>query len=407
MALINLDEMNRILKFIYRIALYCVALVGLGFIGVYLAMRLHWTDVPGDTDLRSDQFALVAQTAGEDAKADLQPTLEMAETATTLSIAELDQKIADAIAYQSQLETVKQAKQVILCKIEVLAKYDGYDAPGVWSVYQTTQSEVVLQKMQFALEPYLSVEYFTELAACATQPNAELTEESVSNFVLQSTMGHSLFTWRTAEEWPSLAEAVRKDADVINRVATETGVPARLIAASLLVEQLRLYHTQREYYEQYFAPLKILASATKFAWGVMSIKEQTARQIEDHLNDANSPYYLGSDDAHRLDFTTSDTTTERYQRLTNEDDHYYSYLYGALYFKQLMTQWQSAGFDISDRPEILLTLFNIGFEHSEPKVDPAVGGSTLEINGRTYTFGGLGYEIYYSSEFLENFPLLP
>jgi len=69
-----------------------------------------------------------------------------------------------------------------------------------------------------------------------------------------------------------------------------------------------------------------------------------------------------------------------------------------------MQQWENSEFSINDRPEVLATLFNIGFKRSIPKENPEVGGSTITINNRDYTFGGLSYEFYYSGELSEFFP---
>jgi len=90
-------------------------------------------------------------------------------------------------------------------------------------------------------------------------------------------------------------------------------------------------------------------------------------------------------------------------RLTDPHNHYYSYLYTALLLKEEMTQWQSAGYPIDNRPEILATLFNIGFSHSTPNADPQTGGATITINGEDYTFGSLAFSFYYSNE-LTDFP---
>jgi hypothetical protein len=169
------------------------------------------------------------------------------------------------------------------------------------------------------------------------------------------------------------------------------------------VEQMRLYYTQRELFEKVFRPLQILASANKMAWGVMSIKESTAINIENHLNDPNSPFYLGKSYERLLDFQTDQPTQERYNRLINEKDHYYSYLYGALLVRQYIAQWQNAGIDISTRPEIVGTLFNIGFKNSHPKAQPEVGGSLLSIGGHEYTFGSLAFEVYYSGEMSQEY----
>ena len=71
-----------------------------------------------------------------------------------------------------------------------------------------------------------------------------------------------------------------------------------------------------------------------------------------------------------------------------------------------MTQWKNAGFDISNRPEIIGTLFNVGFPQSKPNANPKVGGSTVVIGQNKYSFGRLSYEFFYSGELVEAFPYL-
>ena len=63
-----------------------------------------------------------------------------------------------------------------------------------------------------------------------------------------------------------------------------------------------------------------------------------------------------------------------------------------------------AGDDISHRPDILATLYNIGFDRSKPKPDPAVGGAMITIVDRKYSFGSIGYEFYFSGELMDQFP---
>jgi len=57
------------------------------------------------------------------------------------------------------------------------------------------------------------------------------------------------------------------------------------------------------------------------AW--RGLKEETAKQIEQNLTDKNSPYYLGPNYEHLLDFQTADPDTERFNRLTDDKNHYY------------------------------------------------------------------------------------
>lgn len=210
--------------------------------------------------------------------------------------------------------------------------------------------------------------------------------------------------WADGEEWKTFEEAVRKDAADVRRAAELSGVSARLIVAQLVSEQLRLFHTNREIFKAVFAPLKILGNQSQFSWGVMGLKRETVIEIEKHLKDGASPFYLGKTYENLLDLKTSGPNSERFERIVDEKSRFYSYLYTGLYLKQIEKQWRDAGFDISDRPEILSTLFNIGFEHSKPKSNPKAGGSAIDIAGKIYSFGSLAGEFYYSNELVKEFP---
>jgi hypothetical protein len=211
--------------------------------------------------------------------------------------------------------------------------------------------------------------------------------------------------WAKTPEWKVFSDAVKKDKDVLSRVENETGIPSRLIVSVLAVEQLRLFTSEREIFKQAFAPLKILGTQSQFSWGVMGIKPETAKVIESNLKDSSSQFYLGKDFENKLDFKTSDPDSERFARITDEHDRYYAYLYGAIYIKEFIEAWKKSGKgEISNKPEIIGTLYNIGFNNFEPKENPQVGGSEIEIDGVKYSFGGLTYEIYNSNELFDFYP---
>ena len=73
--------------------------------------------------------------------------------------------------------------------------------------------------------------------------------------------------------------------------------------------------------------------------------------------------------------------------------------------RQYQAHWEHAGFSLAYRPEIIGTLFNLGYEKSKPSAHPKVGGSDFMVANRMYTFGGLCYEFYYSGELQHLFPL--
>ncbi len=215
-------------------------------------------------------------------------------------------------------------------------------------------------------------------------------------------------------EWIAFRQAVALDREILARVEKETGVSPRLIITPLVPEQMRLFYSNRALFKEVFGPLKILGAQSQFSWGIMGFKDDTAREIERRLKDPASPSYLGKKYEHLLDFKTaisgSSATSseqddqERFLRIVDEHNHYYSYLYAAIYLKEIEQEWAHAGFDISKQPEILATLFNIGFANSKPNPNPKVGGSEIDIDGITYSFGGLAGIFYNSDEMIELFP---
>lgn len=212
--------------------------------------------------------------------------------------------------------------------------------------------------------------------------------------------------WQNTDEWATLKNGLLKDEELINRVSRETNVPARLIISAVVSEQFRFFTSNRESFKKYFEPLKVLGTYTKFSYGISGIKMDTAKEIENNLKDARSPFYLGNEFKDILDYDNNENIDDkRLARFTDSHDHYYSYLYTAIYLKELMTEWNKEGYSIDNRPEVLATLFNLGFSKSAPKKDPEVGGSVIKVGGKDYTFGGLAYEFYYSDELSQNFPI--
>ena len=213
-----------------------------------------------------------------------------------------------------------------------------------------------------------------------------------------------VFPLAHTQEWLAFKRAIVKDKPIIEKVAKETDVSPRLLIAILVPEQMRLFYTNRAIFKTFFSPLKILGSQSQFSWGIFGIKEETARAVENNLKNQKSPFYPGKKYEHLLDFTTSDSDAERFTRIVDEHDHTYSYLYTALYVLEIESQWSKSGYSITKRPDIIATLWNLGFTKSRPSSNPQSGGSSLEINGKEYSFGSFAYDFYYSDELIELFP---
>ena len=370
--------MARILKFSFKLLVCIFAAIGFVLVAGFFAVKYGFTKVSGEVDVNSSSYNTMVN------------------------------KLDESVQVKTESIYDKEvAEKILLCQVDLVSSYYPVNAKTILDYYEGNYERILATKMLFALDVRLkSPEYDQRKLNCNNQKYySNISAEILRNKLNNLTTTTNAFSWINEEEWSTIKLAISRDKEKIILAGKTSGFDSRMLVSACIVEQERLYHTQREVYEKVFKPLSILGNANKMALGVMSIKESTAIQIENNLKDKTSSYYLGEKYEKLLDFNTDDPVKERFDRLTNEKDHYYSYLYGSLYMKQLATQWQKAGFDISDRPEILATLFNLGFERSKPKANPEVGGSTIEFKDTKYTFGSLAYEFYYSGELESDYPL--
>lgn len=341
--------------------MYVFACIGVLLVGGFFAVKWGLTNVPGAIDLNDRFFT--------------------------------QQKVSRTDTPSSSSQIVSEAK--VRCSLSVIARVAPENAALITHVYEMQRDDAIVQDMITALGSRLGDAVQKEIERTCSSEGTISVATSTSN----------VFTWMNTDEWRAFHAAVVKDTALINEVAATAGVSSRLIVSQLVGEQMRLYFSDRELFKQVFAPLKILGSETQFSLGVSGIKEGTAQLIENHLKDPQSIFYLGSSYEHMLDFKTDNPTNERVERITDSHNHRYAYLYTALFIQQIETQWKNAGFDVSHRPEIIATIFNLGFGSSHPNDTPHVGGASININGTAYTFGSLAYEFYYSGDLADEFPL--
>jgi hypothetical protein len=299
-------------------------------------------------------------------------------------------------AYKLNSEQLKALHFESLDRILLLKKFYPKNAQYILDAWKASNNEVEVKRMIDAVDIQLKSNRVYQQKR--RQLKREKNQQKKSGNLL------SAFEWMNIQEWSDFKIAVAKDVKLVDSVAQQTDVEGRLIVSCLVGEQIRLFNSDREAYKKWISPLKILSVESMFSFGVTGIKEQTAIQIEEHLKNPKSVYYLGEKYEHLLDFKTANPTQERISRLTDFHNHYYSYLYAAIFLKQVKMQWERAGFPIDHRPEILVTLFNVGYPQSVPKAHPKVGGSTIKIKDKAYTFGAVAYQFYYSGELYDLFP---
>lgn len=355
---------QKFFKILFYFLVGIFSVIGLGLTGAFLAVKLHLTDDPGVVDKNDRYFQEIKDQYGK-----------------------LTKRTEDNTDFQ---------KSSLYHRLSVISKYYPENAGYILNAYNTSNNLTEAWKMIEAVEMHLQTneDYQKEIQ--------ETEREKDSNDKYFN--AGSIFPWMNIPEWKDFKIAVAKDKQLIDSAAVLTGVEPRLIVAVLVGEQIRLFNSNREAYKKWIGPLKILSVETTFSLGVTGIKSFTAERIERNLKDTTSIFYLGKEYEKLLDYQSESIGNERFKRLTSYQNHFYSYLYAALNIKQIKVQWERSGYPIDTRPEILATLYNIGFEASVPKENPVVGGSGINIKGKKYSFGAVAYEFYYSGELFDLFP---
>lgn len=362
------QRIDSIFKKIKTFVVYGFALAGFGIICAWLIFKLGLTKDEGSTDKNNRYLTRVSS---------------LSKT-----------KLSDTAYYNQPSEWINDYYR-ILC----IANYYPYNAQLIFNAMQQTQNPLVVRQMILANELYIMQnKTIRDKYQAMTQKGKSFKQPIKIN-------DKNVIPWMNTEEWDALKQAIVKDKKTIDKAAADAGIEPRMIVATLIGEQIRLYHTKRELFKSYLGPVKVLVTETQFSLGITGIKNHTAARIEHFIKDTASEFYISKSYENLLDYPNGFAdTTARYLRLTNDKNHYYSYLYTGLILHSVQKQWQKAGYDISDNVGVLITLFNLGFSQSEPKPNPEIGGANITINDKVYTFGGIAFDFYYSGELAKEFP---
>lgn len=360
----------RWLKITYSVVIHGLALIALGLLGVALAVKMKWTNDAGNVDLNSRYFSEMAGKYNQ--------------------------------GFQTDSLTFAKQERLMYQNVGLLAKYYPHNAKIILDAFERSGDVTIALRMLDAANLRMKNHkgYQQELQRL----EKEADEASLS-----------IYPWANYKEWKEFCNVVRADSAAIDSVSRITGVESRLIVMCLVGEQIRMFNSSREQFKKYVIPYNRLILTTNRGYGVTGILQNTALKIERNLYDASSPFYPGDYYQNCLNLKDSfpelvNDTIEAHkhltiQRLMKGGDHFYSYLYTAFFLRQFQSHWEREGFTLAYRPEILGTLYNLGFQKSKPKKNPSVGGSTFKVGDKEYTFGGLCYEFYYSGELMNLFPL--
>ncbi len=349
----------------YLIVLHLFALVGAGILGAWVFYELGFTNNKGGADKNNRYLSGNQQ-------------------------------------YLSQSDSINSQEQTLdgYRSLSILRQFYPKNADLIFNAAKYSNRPTAIQEMIYAANMYMQ----DDKHASAYQKMVIDIDNVLESNKMQAFDGN-VIPWMNDSAWPALKAAILKDTAVIYEAARLTGVEPRLIVGCLVGEQVRLFNSKREMYKRYLGPMKVLSVQSQFSLGVNGIKDFTAMQVERNLTDTASIFYMGKPYEHILDFQTADHQTERFNRLTNYRNHLYSYIYTGCILHQTMLQWKRSGYDIVNRPDILFTLFNLGFAASKPGPDPKCGGSHIKVHDEIYTFGVICNDFYYSGELAEQFPL--
>lgn len=350
-------DYTKIKRNIFRIFLFGFAVTGFIFSFVYVAMQFGWLNVKGSVSERNLYF-------------NINKKVEKNHDVNDLNI---------------------------ICKINILSKYAPLTSMNIYNTLKSGGNDELLNKMiEIASVRFESDRsYITNINNC----NNSINKEEIN-------IPSTAYYWADTDQWNLMKEVFTRDEAVIKHAAKDSGVSPRLILGGVIGEQFRFFNNRRESFKSYFEPLKILASLSNTSFGIAGLKPKTVGIIENNLKDKKSVYYLGPEMENIVDHKEGvDIEADRMNRITNTKDPYYSYLYVGLYMRQIISQWQKAGYDITNRPDVLATLYNLGFYYSVPKENPESGGSVININKVDYNFGDIAYEFYYSGELSNIYPL--
>ena len=361
---------KRILKYSYYITIHALALIASFLIITSLAVKFKVTNDAGSVDVNNRYFEEIVNRYGN-------------------------------VSIKDSADIAKD-EYIMFQKLSVIANYYPVNAKIINNAYVKEKNVYTALRMIDAI-------------SINAKDNKNFINDINKVKYINKYNTSSAFAWSNYKVWKEFCKTISNDKAAIDSVSRLTGVESRIIVMCVVGEQLRMFNSGREKFKNYVYPYARLILPTNRGYGVSGILEHTALRIERTLFSKNDPFYPGDYFKQCINVNDSlpdlaiDTIISHrhktIQRLIQGGNHYYSYLYTAFLMRQFQAHWERSGLSLSSRPEILGTLFNLGYQKSKPNNHPEVGGSTFNIANKDYTFGGLCFEFYYSGELQDEFPI--
>ena len=197
----------------------------------------------------------------------------------------------------------------------------------------------------------------------------------------------SLFTFNLDAEEPSVAlrKITQKEA-ILASSANLFSIDITLLKSVIYVERMMNYSWLDEALD-----IPLAKKGYDSSIGFCQIKMKTAYWIEVQLSDSTSKFYLGK--MYSKILSVSKSPAEIITKLQNDS---LNVIYAAAYLKIILNFWEKSGYLISNRPDIIGTLYSTGLYSSNGTIRKP--NSTPKSNN----FGKLTLDAFYffnSSQF--------
>src|SRR5690606_4572708 len=191
-----------------------------------------------------------------------------------------------------------------------------------------------------------------------------------------------------AEEPDKVEKLLIENKNLIYSSAELFNIQPRIIAAIIYTERTLNVNWMENELDQLLAKTGYSSSL-----GIGQIKIHTAQWIEKKLHDSLSNYYLG--DIAKINISKSKNREEVIERLK---DPQWNLKYIAAYIAMFCRRWSKECFNISDKPDIIGTLYSLGPYRVQDGTERAPHGSP-----KSNYFGEETAKFYFSKQLSKNF----
>ncbi len=198
--------------------------------------------------------------------------------------------------------------------------------------------------------------------------------------------------WMWSESWlyiknKFLIDDQNKYKKDINLVSNLLWLDPVLLKSAIITEQVRGFFTYRWVAKKIIFDNFGIMRMGQWSYWIWWVKLLTAKKLltfaKSHLPQVYNKYLS--------QYNWTDETLLKL--LQDRDNYFYQILFAWLTLKEILRSWNMQWYDISNRPWIILTLYNIW--NKQANANPKIWWANIKINWIDYSFGSLWMLLYY------------